>query len=117
MPAGFRNRHNKGKWLVVDDESGFIEYSDKVVKRWDGVIVRKDQDEPIHPQYFIKAKGDPYPVPYVRPDSDSGLTCSTIGPFYPNTTTRRLVGAASHLKVADKIGDMEIECSFTVFPD
>ena len=110
-----RNGWRSGEWLVVDDESGHVIHSSDAVRRWDGVIVRRDQDEPPHPQWFVRAKADPYPVPFVRPDVPTGHVCQTISPFFPGTTTRRPVGAASHLSVAERIGDMEIGCSFTVF--
>ena len=57
-----RNRWKRGRWLVVDDESGEVLYSDQVVRRWDGMYVRKDQDEPIDPQWFITSENDPAPL-------------------------------------------------------
>lgn len=112
--GGVRNQWRSGDWLVVDDESGFVCYASETIRRWDGLIVRADQNEPPHPQWFIRAKGDPYPVPFVRSDFPQEHVCTTIGPFFDGTTVRRPVGVASHLYVADTIGTMEIGCSFTV---
>jgi len=142
-----RNRWRRGKWLVRDDESGFVEYSDRVVRRWDGLYVRKDQDEPIDPQWFIQADSDPKPVPFVRPDDPSGPYCKTRSPFYPpgellqeqagddvqdygflledgsgtlaTEFAQRLLTRfpGYDLYVGASIGTMEIECSFSVFPD
>lgn len=104
-----------GDWLVVDDESGHTIYASDSVKRWDGLIVRKDQNEYPHPQWFIRPRNDPKPVPFVRRDRDAAPICTSIGVFYPGTFTRRPKGAASHLKVGDSgIGSMEIGCSFVV---
>lgn len=111
MAKGWR----PGDWLVVDDESGLTIYASESVRRWDGLVVRKDQNEFPHPQWFIRSKNDPRPVPFVRPDRPAERICRTIPAFYPGTTVRRPKGAASHLKVADGgVGTMELGCSFVV---
>jgi hypothetical protein len=140
-----RNRWRRGQWLVRDDESGFVHYADQVVRRWDGMYVRKDQDEPIDPQWFITAESDPTNVPFVRPDQPAGPACKTRSPFYPpgqliqesvsvdsdgfeledgsgllltefpQARIPRFVGYDLYVGIG--IGLMEIECSFTVFPD
>lgn len=109
--------YRPGEWLVVDDESGHVVHSSDVVKRWDGIYVRKDQNEPPHPQWFVRAKDDPRPVPFVRPDEPSGRLCRSISEYIPGTTSKRPKGAAGHLYIADQgIGSMEIGCSFMVYP-
>lgn len=133
-----RNRYRKGRWLVVDDESGEVLYSDQVVRRWDGLYVKKSQDEPIDPQWFITAQNDPKPLPFVRPDGLSPLACRTRPPYqidgiwalgvgslvieqtfqvYPavRTPARRFPGY--NLYVGSSVSSMEIGCSFIVFPD
>jgi len=140
-----RNRWRRGKWLVRDDESGFVEYSDRVVRRWDGLYVRKDQDEPIDPQWFIQADSDPKPVPFVRPDELAPPTCKTSPPFppfpgpgiggmllnpddpgfpglryvwvWPDARPPAPASPGTSVFVGTSIGKMEIECSFMVFPD
>ena len=110
-----RNRWRRGRWLVIDDESGFVEYSDKVVRRWDGMYVRKDQNEPPDPQWYISAPADPPPVPFVRPDEPIEQVCQTIPPYINGVL--QATGPGTSLYVGTSIGSMEIECSFTVFPD
>lgn len=111
-----RNRWRKGRWLVQDDESGFVHYSDQVVRRWDGMYVRKDQDEPIDPQWFITAKSDPQGVPFVRPEADDAPACQTTSPYDASGQLRPSFPGYQIL-VGSSIGTMEIGCSFTVFPD
>jgi len=111
-----RNRWRKGRWLVQDDESGFVHYSDQVVRRWDGLYVRKDQNEPIDPQWFITAKSDPSPVPFVRPETPAAKSCVTGSP-YDAAGNLRPIFPGYALFVGASIGTMEIACSFVVFPD
>lgn len=111
-----RNRWRRGRWLVVDDESGAVLYNDQVVRRWDGMYVRKDQDEPIDPQWFITAESDPTNVPFVRPDQPAGPACKT-GPAYDAANRPIKSFPGYNLYVGSSIGSMEIECSFIVFPD
>jgi hypothetical protein len=133
-----RNRYRKGRWLVVDDESGQVLYSDQVVRRWDGMYVRKDQDEPIDPQWFITSQNDPKPLPFVRPDDISPPACRTQPPYqstgiwalgigelvieqsfqvYPNERTPLRPFPGYNLYVGSSVSSMEIGCSFIVFPD
>jgi len=111
-----RNRWRKGRWLVVDDESGFVEYSDKVVRRWDGMIVRKDQDEPIDPQWFITGRSDPQGVPFVREEAADPPMCDTISPYDAAGNLLKPFPGYAEL-VGTSIGTFEIECSFVVYPD
>lgn len=111
-----RNRWRRGQWLVRDDESGFVHYADQVVRRWDGMYVRKDQDEPIDPQWFITAESDPTNVPFVRPDQPAGPACKT-GLAYDAANQPIKSFPGYNLYVGSSIGSMEIECSFIVFPD
>jgi len=133
-----RNRYRKGKWLVVDDESGQVLYSDQVVRRWDGMYVRKDQDEPIDPQWFITSENDPKSLPFVRPDEASPPACKTrpayqndgiwalgVGTMvieesfivYPSYRTPLKPFPGYNLYVGSSVSRMEIGCSFIVFPD
>ena len=108
-----RNSWRPGRWLVIDDESGLTHYSDEVVRLWDGTYRRIDQHETRHPQEFIKAKSDPVPVPYVRPDVVSSAA-SLLQPLYVGVTSVRTPsGAASHL-YDPGIGEMEVGDTFIV---
>lgn len=133
-----RNRYRKGKWLVVDDESGQVLYSDQVVRRWDGMYVRKDQNEPIDPQWFITSENDPKSLPFVRPDEASPPACKTrpayqndgiwalgVGTMvieesfivYPSYRAPLKPFPGYNLYVGSSVSRMEIGCSFIVFPD
>jgi hypothetical protein len=133
-----RNRYRKGRWLVVDDESGQVLYSDQVVRRWDGMYVRKDQDEPIDPQWFITSENDPKSLPFVRPDELSPPACKTrpayqndgiwslgVGTMvieqsfivYPSYRAPLKPFPGYSLYVGSSVSRMEIGCSFIVFPD
>ena len=111
-----RNRWRRGRWLVKDDESDEVLDSDQVVRRWDGMYVRRDQDEPIDPQWFITSENDPAPLPFVRPDEPAPRACRTSLPYGPNNQPLdRFPGY--NLYVGASIGSMEIGCSFIVFPN
>ena len=111
-----RNRWRKGRWLVTDDESGFVHYSDQVVRRWDGLYVRKDQDEPPDPQWYITAESDPKSVPFVRPDPPAGPACSTRSPYGPDGKLLSRFPGYDQL-VGTGIGSFENSCSFVDYPD
>lgn len=80
------------------------------------MYVRKDQDEPIDPQWFITAKSDPQGVPFVRPEADDAPACQTTSPYDASGQLRPSFPGYQIL-VGSSIGTMEIGCSFTVFPD
>ena len=110
-----RNRHRKA-YLVRDDESDFVYYSDQVVTRWDGLVVKKSQDETRNPQEFIKAKNDPKALTMVRPDVPVVVTSLAEYFSVGNTNIRNTVGPATHLTrtvrnniILIGIGDMVIE--------
>lgn len=117
MRRGRRN-FRVGDHLVVDDESGFVHYASEMKECWDGTIRRADQYETRHPQEFVRAKGDPYPVSPIRPegtfvitDEDAALPLE-VG----NTSVDTKVGAATHIyrhvvndRIVLGIGDMVIE--------
>jgi hypothetical protein len=81
-----RRGWKKGDWLVKDEESGFTTYGSKVARDYYGVLKLKTQCDKAHPQMFVKAGGDPYPVhPVNPPDRDFDLDESVIG-FTVGTT-------------------------------
>ena len=108
-----RNSWQSGRWLVIDDESGLTHYSDEVIRLWDGSYRRKDQYETRHPQEFIRAKNDPQPIPFVRPDTESSAISNTQSIYVGQTTVLTPVGPASHL-FDSGIGDMEIGTTFVI---
>lgn len=62
-----RNRHRKGDWLAIDDYTGFTCYGSQL-KRDEYGFLTKDPDV-VNQQKYIRSYGDPYPVPFVRPDA------------------------------------------------
>ena len=111
-----RNRWRKGRWLVVDDISGRVLYSDQVARQWDGLIVAKKHLEQPDPQWSISAKADPAPLPFVRPDIPVPQACSTIAPYDDAGNLRRPFPGYNQF-VGTGVGTMEIGCSFMVYPD
>lgn len=111
-----RRGWKKGDWLVKDAESGFTTYGSKVAYDYYGVLKLKKQADPAHPQDFIRAKDDPYPIyPVNPPDRDYDLTDSTIGFFVGNTNISIPTdGAALHL-YRPALGDARIEYDFFVY--
>lgn len=112
-----RRRRKPGVALAVDDESGLVHPIDEMVTRWDGAFVHKSNDEQRHPQEFVRAGKDPYPVENARPRQAIGAYCPS--PFtilangkilYHNT------GPAAHL-VDYGVGGAEVGCTFYVWPD
>lgn len=55
-----------GQWNVLCDVCGFRFKSGKIKKRWDGLLVCKDDWETDHPQKYIRVREDGQSVPYIR---------------------------------------------------
>lgn len=94
-----RNRHRIGVHLVKDDESDIVYYSDEVATDYDGSVKHRSQIEGRHPQDFVRAKGDPYPVSPIRPDPDYIYTNEDLAMplLVGNTDIATKVGPATHL--------------------
>ena len=108
-----RNGWRSGRHLVVDDESGKVLWDDQVRKRWDGALVESSQYETRHPQEFVKAKQDPYPLKDTRPDSATETPANFVGIFVGQTSVPVPTGPASHL-FDPGIGEMIVGTSFYV---
>ena len=116
-----RRGWKKGEWLVRDEESGFVEFGSNFRRDYYGVLKRKDQADPVHPQLFIRAKNDPFitypqaPVEYVY-----DVSAYNVSAFVYGTTIPIPQGPAYHLFFANAgvsdpgIGDMTIGTDFTV---
>jgi len=75
-----RRGWKRGDWLVKDEESGFTTYGTKVAYDYYGVLKLKKQGDKAHPQMFVAAKDDPYPVyPVSQPFRNFNLDESVIG--------------------------------------
>lgn len=62
-----RSRLKLGQWNVTCDLTGFRMKSGKVVRRWDGMMVRRGSSEARHPQDFLRSVPDDMSVPFSRP--------------------------------------------------
>jgi hypothetical protein len=112
-----RNRWRKGRWLVIDDVSGRVLYSDQVARQWDGLIVDKRQVEQPNPQWYVRSKAnDPRTLPFTRPDAASAPSCTTIAP-YDASGRLRAPFPGYNIFVGTGVGTMEIGCSWMVYPD
>lgn len=110
-----RRGWKKGDHIVMDEESGFSTYGSKVAYDYYGVLKDKRQLDRAHPQDFVRAKEDPYPVEPIHPPlREYDMTESVIGFWVGNTNVSTPDGAALHI-FRPGIGDAEIEYDFFVY--
>ncbi len=110
-----RRGWKSGDWLVKDEESGFTTYGSKVAYDYYGVLKLKKQCDKAHPQDFIKALEDPYPVyPTSQPLRTYDLTESVVGFTVGETTVPTPDGPALHI-YRPGVGDAIIEYDLFVF--
>lgn len=111
-----RRGWKSGEWLVEDQESGFTEYASKMAYDYYGVLKKKSQRDRIHPQDFVRAKNDPFPVdPQNPPVRTYNTSAYNLGLFVGNTSVLAPTGPASHLyNQATGIGSYIIESTFEV---
>jgi len=62
---------------MVSDRSGFVFPANEIVRQWDGLLVHKDEEEPRHPQEFVRGVVDDYAVRNPRPPAPYEATVST----------------------------------------
>ncbi len=92
-----RRGWKRGDWLVKDEESGFTEYASRVGRDYYGVLKLKEQMDMAHPQMFVRAKEDPYPVPFMSPPLREYTTEPTVEFYIDSTTIEPVNGPAQHL--------------------
>jgi len=109
-----RNRHKVGDHLAVCDESGIVDYASRMVKRWDGAFVRKQAFETRHPQDFIRAKKDPYPLKVTRPEPPVARPFLGVPPTIGKTNIPTPISGPGARLYGDGIGVMQIGTSFVV---
>jgi len=69
------NNYKKGSWSATCDVCGFDFEAEKLLLRWDGMRVCKEDFETRHPQDFLRAKPEKAPPPWTRPsDTESAIT-------------------------------------------
>ena len=62
---------------MISDRSGFRYPASEIVRQWDGLLVAKREEEPRHPQEFVRGVVDDYAVRNPRPRPDILATLST----------------------------------------
>ena len=92
-----RNTHRVGSHLMVDDESGLVQYRENMVKRWDGLWVRKDQFETRQPQEFVQARNDPRPLRHIRPETPTGQVEARQAELVGESAVKTPIAPATHI--------------------
>lgn len=108
--TGIRNRHRVGRYLVLDDESGFVMYDDDKRTIWDGTIRHRKNFETRQPQEFVYARNDPRPLRDIRPEPNVTAPDNTVSGSVGETTVPTRPAPGGHLFKAG-IGKMVIEGS------
>lgn len=107
-----RNRHRIGRYLMVDDESGFDHYDDQVRRIWDGTFRRNNQFETRQPQEFVRALNDPKALRHIRPEERAATPDNNPSGFIGESTVPTPTSPAGHIfKENIGIGEMIIEGS------
>lgn len=84
-----RNTYRKGDWLAVCDSCGRVFYASALRKRWDNMMVCKDDYETRNPQDFARGIPDYQSPPWVRPKPDEPAIIEVTGTgstILPNST-------------------------------
>lgn len=63
-----------GRYSAICDVCGFRFHSDRLQKRWDGLMVCKKDYETRHPMDFMKVKEDDVTPPWTRPEATDNFT-------------------------------------------
>ncbi len=71
--AGKNKIHGRGEYQAICDSCGFAFMNFELLKRWDGMMVCKEDYETRHPSDFPPRIRTPYPLPFIRPDNTSVL--------------------------------------------
>lgn len=74
MTYANNNYYKPGSWNVICDVCGIRHKADEVRKRWDGLLVCKNDWEPDHPQKYLRVRDDPKQVPFIRPEPADTFT-------------------------------------------
>jgi hypothetical protein len=62
--------YKPGVWNAICDVCGFEFKSDKMKKRWDGLMVCSDDFELDHPQKYLRVREESQSVPWVRTEPE-----------------------------------------------
>ncbi len=94
---GIRNRWNKGRFLIIDSESGMTRYSDKVTQDYTGEMVTRRHADYEQPQDFIRPSDDPLPIPFSNPGLQSFDVHNCLPADVGETNIPTPFGPANHL--------------------
>jgi len=72
-----KSKYIPGDFWRIDDRSGFKIRSSDSAKEWTGLIVRKRDWEPRHPQDFVRGRVDHQNVPEPRPEPAAAFVNNT----------------------------------------
>jgi hypothetical protein len=85
------DRYRPGDYYIICDVTGFKIRRSEAVRTWDGLLVRRDQADPRHPQEFVRARADLQAVPEPRPQpADYFLTENEVTPDSLERSPRRI---------------------------
>lgn len=105
-----RNRHRIGRYLMVDDESGFDHYDNEMRRIWDGTFRRRDQFETRQPQEFVRAGADPRALRHIRPADIADEPNNNPSGYVGESDVETPTSPAGHIfKDNVGIGEMVIE--------
>ena len=71
----------KGEWNAICDVCGKKVKSHHLKKRWDGLLVCREDWEPRHPQEFVRAKADKQVPSWTRPEPSDTFT-SVVATYF-----------------------------------
>jgi hypothetical protein len=66
-----KSHYKAGTWNCICDVCGLQYKSDELIKRWDGLMVCKQDYETRHPQDLIRIPSEKNDVQWVRPDNEA----------------------------------------------
>lgn len=91
----------KGSWNAECESCGFVFKSHELKKRWDGVMVCKDDWEPRHPLDFQRGKAEVTAIPWSSTtDSEGTITAVASGNISASlTNTVHLYDPASDISI------------------
>mgnify|MGYP003659076595 CR=1 FL=1 len=65
-----QNRLDLGNWNAICDSCGRKFKASQLLRRWDGLMVCKEDYEVRHPQNFLRVQKERISVPWVRPQPE-----------------------------------------------
>lgn len=108
-----RRGQRVGDHLVRDDGTGTVRWASDVTTQWDGTVQAKKNAEGPHPQWYVQAGGDPYPVDLIRPETPVEIPTNVAPTTVGETSVSAPQGATFHL-FNPGVGSMRVGFDFVV---